>query len=79
MNAYEVAQIEKQMRAGFQLPLDLQEWSVLERQARQERARILGKMFSGFFAAAYAKLTGAASQIRSTAAECTSARLRHDH
>jgi len=32
-----------------------------------------------FFAAVYAKITGAAGQIRSTAADCTGARLRHDH
>ena len=79
MNAYEIEQIEKQMRAGFRLPVEFHEWSIVERQARQERARILGKMFSEFFAAAYAKLTGAAGQIRSTAADCTGARLRHDH
>jgi len=38
-------------------------------------ARMLGE----FFAAAYARITGAAAQMRSTAADCTGARLRHDH
>jgi hypothetical protein len=79
MNPYEIEQIEKQMRAGFQLPLQMQEWSDVERKARQERALILAKMFREFFAAAYAKITGAARQVRSTAADCTGARLRHDH
>jgi hypothetical protein len=51
----------------------------IERQAREERARVMGKVFADFFAAAFAKISGAARQIRSTAADCTHARLRHDH
>jgi len=79
MNAYEIEQIEKQMRSEFRLPLPYQAWADVERQARQERARVVGNLLAGFFAAAVAKLSGAASQIRSTAADCTDARLRHDH
>jgi len=79
MNAYEIEQIEKQMRSEFRLPLPYQAWADVERQARQERARVIGKLLADFFAAAFAKITGAARQIRSTAADCTRARLRHDH
>jgi hypothetical protein len=79
MNAYEIEQIEKQMRSEFRLPLPYQAWGDIERQARQERAQALAKLLAEFFAAVYAKITGAASQIRSTAADCTGARLRHDH
>jgi len=79
MNAYEIEQIEKQMRSEFRLPLPYQAWADIERQARQQRARVVGKMLVDFFAAAVAKISGAAGQIRSTAADCTEARLRHDH
>jgi len=79
MNAYEIEQIEKQMRSEFRLPLPYQAWGDIERQARQQRARVVGKMMVDFFAAAVAKISGAAGQIRSTAADCTEARLRHDH
>jgi len=79
MNAYEIEQIEKQMRSEFRLPLPYQVWGDIERQARQQRARVVGKMLVDFFAAAVAKISGAAGQIRSTAADCTEARLRHDH
>jgi len=51
----------------------------IERSARQERARVVGKVMAGFFTAVLAMITGAARQIRSTAADCTDARLRHDH
>lgn len=78
MNAYEIEQIEQQMKATMRLPLSYNSWADLERNARQERARILGRMFSGFFAAVAAKVSGAARQVRSTAADCTSARLRHN-
>jgi len=78
MNEYEMEQIEKQMRAAARAPLSYNAWADLERDARQERARVMGKMISGFFAAVAAKLAGAARQVRSTAAECTEARLRHN-
>ncbi len=38
MNAYEIEQIEKQMRSEFRLPLAYITWADIERQARQERA-----------------------------------------
>ena len=79
MNAYEIEQIEKQMKSDLRLPLAYNAWADIERQARQERARVVGKMLVDFFAAAVAKISGAAGQIRSTAADCTEARLRHDH
>ena len=79
MNAYEIEQIEKQMRSEFRLPLPYQAWGDIERQARQQRARVIGKLLVDFFAAGVAKISGAAGQIRSTAADCTEARLRHDH
>jgi hypothetical protein len=79
VNAYEIEQIEKQMRSELRLPLQYQAWADIERSARQERARVVGKAMAGFFTAVLAKISGAARQIRSTAAECTDARLRHDH
>jgi len=79
MNAYEIEQIEKQMRSELRLPLAYNAWADIERQARQERARVMADVMKKFFAAVYAKITGAAGQIRSTAADCTGARLRHDH
>jgi hypothetical protein len=79
MNAYEIEQIEKQMRSEFRLPLPYEAWGDIEHQARQERARVLGELLANFFAAAVAKISGLARQIRSTAADCTDARLRHDH
>jgi hypothetical protein len=78
MNHYEIEQIEKQLRAEMRLPLSFNAWADLERRARQERARVLGAMISGYFAAAAAKLAGLARQVRSTAADCTQARLRHN-
>jgi hypothetical protein len=79
MNAYEIEQIEKQMKAGFRLPLPYQAWADIEHRARQERARVMGKVIAHFFASALAKISGAGRQIRRTAADCTNARLRHDH
>jgi hypothetical protein len=79
MNAYEIEQIEKQMRSALRLPLPYQAWGDIEREARQQRARVIGKLLADFFTAAVAKISGAARQIRSTAADCTHARLRHDH
>jgi hypothetical protein len=79
MNAYEIEQIEKQMKAGLRLPLPFEAWADIEQRARQERARVVGKALAAFFAAAFARISGAARQIRRTAADCTDARLRHDH
>lgn len=78
MNLYEMEQIEKQMRAAVSAPLSYNSWADLERNARQERARVVGKMISAFFAAVAAKVAGATRQVRSTAADCTDARLRHN-
>ncbi len=79
MNRYEIERIEQQMKSEFRLPLPYEAWADIERQARQERARILGKAIAGYFSAVLAKLTGFGRQVRSTAADCTGARLRHDH
>ena len=78
MNAYEIEQIEKQLRADMRLPLSFNAWADLERNARQERARVVGAMISDFIVAMVAKVTGVARQVRSTAADCTQARLRHN-
>jgi hypothetical protein len=75
MNAYEIEQIEKDVRANFRLPLAFSEWSDIERRARQERARVLGAGIAKFFAGAWRKLAGYVRGVRHTAAECTSARL----
>jgi hypothetical protein len=79
VNAYEIEQIEKQMKSELRLPLAYGAWANVEHQARQERARMMAKLMRNFFAAVYAKITGAAGQIRNSAADCTGARLRHDH
>lgn len=78
MNAYEIEQIEKQMRVTMRLPLSYSAWSDIERQARQERARVMGKAIAKFFTALAAKVSGLARQVRRTAADCTDARLRHN-
>jgi hypothetical protein len=79
MNAYEIEHIEKQRRAEFRLPLGYEAWADMEREARQLRARATAKALGDFFAAVAATVIRFARQIRSTAAQCTSARLRHDH
>jgi len=79
MNAYEIEQLERQMKAEFRLPLGYEAWADFERQARQHRAHVTAQAFANFFSAVVAKLAGVGRQIRSTAAECTGARLRHDH
>ncbi len=78
MNTYEIEQIEKQMRATMRLPLSYTAWADIERQARQERARVIGKVVAEFFTALAAKVSGLARQVRRTAADCTDARLRHN-
>ncbi|HSG77734.1 MAG TPA: hypothetical protein VLA30_16575 [Burkholderiales bacterium] len=77
MNAYEIEQIEKDVRANFRLPLAFSEWGDIERRAREERARVLGGGIARFFAAAWAKVTFLGRGMRATAADCTSARLHH--
>ena len=52
MNAYEIEQIEKDIRANFRLPLSFDGWADIERRAREERARVLGEGIASFFAAA---------------------------
>ena len=79
MNAYEIAEIEKSMKADYRLPLSYEAWSHIERDARQARAQESYKAVAAFFSAALAKLSGAIRQVRGLAAECTGARLRHDH
>ena len=78
MNAYEIEQVEKQLRADMRLPLSFNAWVDFERTARRERARVVGAMISEFFAGMAAKVAGVARQVRSTAADCTQARLRHN-
>ena len=77
MNAYEIEQIEKDVRANFRLPLSFDGWADIERRAREERARVMGEAVARFFAAARAKLAGFGRRVRTTAADCTSARLHH--
>jgi hypothetical protein len=79
MNAYEIEQVEKQVKADFRLPVGYQAWADIEHKARVQRARAAAEAFAKFFAGVLAKVTGFARQIRRTAAECTNARLRHDH
>jgi hypothetical protein len=79
MDAYEIAEIEKHLKADYRLPLSYEAWSDIEREARQARAKESYKAVAAFFSAVLAKVTGAARQVRGIAAECTGARLRHDH
>lgn len=75
MNAFEIEQIEKDIKANFSLPLSYTGWADIERQAREERARVLGNGFVKFFGAAWARLASVGRGVRATAADCTSARL----
>jgi hypothetical protein len=77
MNAYEIEQIEKDVRANFSLPLSYGGWAEIERRAREERARLLGEGFSRLYAGAKAKLMGLVRGVHGTAANCTDAQLRH--
>ena len=74
-----IEQVERQVKADFRLPLGYEAWADIEHKARQQRARAAGEAFGKFLAGALAKVTGFARQMRSTAAQCTDARLRHDH
>lgn len=78
MNAYEIEAVEKHIRGELRLPLSYYAWAEIEHRARQERARVVGKAFKSFFAALSAKIAGAGHIVRSTAADCTDARLRHN-
>jgi hypothetical protein len=77
MNAYEIEQIEKQMKADTSLPLSYVAWSDIERHARAERARVISKAIADLYAKVSAKVSGMGRQVRSTAADCTDARLHH--
>jgi hypothetical protein len=78
MNAYEIEQIEKEMKGRFRLPLAYNDWVEIQRAAHEERARYAGEAIKQFFAAALAKIASFGRQVRSTAADCTDARLRHN-
>jgi len=77
MNAYEIEQIEKDVRANFQLPLSYQGWADVERHAREERARVIGQGLVSAFRALAGKLAALGRQIRSTGSQATDARLHH--
>ena len=51
MNAYEIEQIEKQVKADFRLPLGYEAWADIERNAREQRARAIAKAFAKGIAA----------------------------
>jgi hypothetical protein len=79
MNAYEIEVIEKTMRANYRLPLSYTTWADIEHQARRARAQAAGEVLGQFFGAVAGKVAAFARQVRSIAAQCTGARLRHDH
>lgn len=78
MNAYEIEQIEKQMKGELRLSPDYADWEYVARHAREERAQMIGGAFKRFFAAAAAKVAGIARQVSRTATDCTDVRLRHN-
>jgi hypothetical protein len=77
MNAYEIEQIEKDVKANFRVPLSFENWADVERRAREERARVLGQGLARFFGAAWTKAVSLVRGVRSTATDCSSARLHH--
>ena len=77
--ATEIEQIEKQMKGRPPAALGLRGVGRHRAPGAPERVPTWSQVLANFFAAVYAKITGAAGQIRSTAADCTGARLRHDH
>ena len=77
MNAYEIEQIEQDVKANFRQPLAYGEWADIERRAREERARVLGEGIARFFGAAWTKAANLVRGVRTTAADCSSARLHH--
>ena len=79
MNAYEITQIENGMKADYRLPMSYEVWAKMEHEARQARARAVGEILTQFFGAVAETTAAAVRQVRSIAAQCTGARLRHDH
>lgn len=77
MNAYEIEQIEKDVRANFRVPLSFEGWADVERRAREERARVLGAGLASLYRAVVGRVAGIVRQVRATAADCTDARLHH--
>jgi hypothetical protein len=77
MNAFEIEQIEQDVRANFRLPLSYSGWADIERKARQERARVLGRGFSRLVGTVRAKIVRFGRGVQGTAADCTDARLSH--
>jgi len=77
MNAYEIEQLERQLRVDTRLPLSYAAWADIEQQARAQRSRVVGEALSGFFAALSARAAKFVGHVRHTAADCTEARLRH--
>lgn len=78
MNAYEIEQIEKDVKARFRLPLSFEGWAEIERRAREERARVLGAAIARFFSGLWARVARLGRAVGNTAADCTDARLRHN-
>jgi hypothetical protein len=79
MNAYEIAEIEKSMKASYRIPLSYEAWAGIEHEARQARARATNEALAKFFGVLVDSVAAVVRQVRSIAAQCTGARLRHDH
>jgi len=77
MNAQEMKQIEQDVQENFRLPLSFEAWADVERRAREERAHFIGASVRGFFKSLLAKVSRLGREVRSTAADCTDARLNH--
>lgn len=77
MNAQEMKQIEQDVQASFRLPLSFEAWADVERRAREERAHFIGASVSAFFKGLFARVARLGREVRSTAADCTDARLNH--
>jgi len=65
MNAYEIEQIEKQLRVDTQLPLSYVAWADIERQARAQRSRVVAEGMARFFAAISARFASCSSTANS--------------
>jgi hypothetical protein len=68
MNAYEIEQVEKQLKAEMQLPLSYVAWSEIERQARAERARAVSALVRNSSLPCRPRSPGLSRQLRGTAA-----------
>jgi hypothetical protein len=79
MNGYEITQIEKSMNMDYRLPMSYEVWAKMEHEARRARAQAAGEALSRFFGAVVDAMAGIVRQVRGVAAQCTGARLRHDH